>query len=757
MADGWIWLPEGESRTARVALFRCVQDWEAVPETFRVRVTADSRYKLYVNGEPLAEGPCKGNREERYHEVLDAAPLMKPGRNVWAAAVLGYPAEGGNQSVLRTGTPRFFLAPEDGGTVWTGSWRGIFAEGVRFLPENPWYAPLGFYEDTVGDKALRGWMTPEYDDSRWLEPVPAPPMETVERPIPLLRGDWGRFSEVTRVREGDVSKEEWNALLREDRPVTVRAGRRAVVELSAEVLRTAFLRLRMTGGGGASLTLLQSECYVEGLPERSGYRVLPRKGDRADASGELTGYEDRYTVAGGGTEGCPEEYEPFWFRTFRYVRLTVETGEEPITIRELRFRETGYPLEVRSRVETSDRTLQDIWDISLRSLRLCMHETYEDCPFYEQLQYLMDARSEMLYTYAVAADDRLARRCLEDFRASARPEGLLDARAPSTSPNVIPGFSVYYLGMLHDHRMYFGDRTLAERHLDTALGVLEFFHRNLNASGLVGRLGGFNGKERYWSFIDWAPGWETGVPGAIRQGPLTMESLLYLLGLQWGEELCRWLERSQEAETLRLRAEALREALRTRCMDGDGLLRDGPEVPLYSQHCQVFAVLTGTVDVSKGRESLLRTLREPERFTPCSVAMALYLFRALEACGLYDRTAALWDPWRRMVTNRLSTCSENDGQSRSDCHAWGALALYELPASILGVRPASPGFETFSVHPLPCGLDWAEGEVAMPRGVVHVQWHSENGSPKVKFSPAFFKRRRGPGAEPPTFLDTTRR
>ena len=91
------------------------------------------------------------------------------------------------------------------------------------------------------------------------------------------------------------------------------------------------------------------------------------------------------------------------------------------------YMETGYPLNAVTEVETSDASLKPVWDISLRTLRRCMHETYIDCPYYEQLQYAMDSRLEILYTYMVSGDDRLARKCMEDFRCSAHADGMINS------------------------------------------------------------------------------------------------------------------------------------------------------------------------------------------------------------------------------------------------------------------------------------------------------------------------------------------
>lgn len=342
----------------------------------------------------------------------------------------------------------------------------------------------------------------------------------------------------------------------------------------------------------------------------------------------------------------------------------------------------------------------------------------------------MDSRSQILFTYATAADDRLARQCMEAFRRSAQPSGLLNASAPNIGTNIIPGFSIYHIGMLYDHMMYFGDAGLLCKHLPTVDRILTYFDTHRTPQGLVEKIGDIDAPHPHWSFIDWAAEWDDTreVPPATLQGPITMESLLYLLGLQYAEEICRYLGQGQTAERYHIRAKALRQAINQFCRNSDGTYRDGPDAPQQSQHCQVFAVLTQTCSPEEGRNNLLSTLEHPDQYAQCSVAMMPYLFRALEACNLYERTAELWKPWRKMLQYHLTTCAEDLIRQRSDCHAWGALALYELPSVILGVRPAAPGYSKIAVTPHSGGLDWAKGTIVTPRGKVTVEWHKkENG------------------------------
>ena len=272
--------------------------------------------------------------------------------------------------------------------------------------------------------------------------------------------------------------------------------------------------------------------------------------------------------------------------------------------------------------------------------------------------------------------------------------------------------------------MYFGDKELVKQCMPSIRRILAFFDEHREESGLVSKIGGLNRIDRFWSFIDWADDWlpTTGMARCGLSGPNSLESLLYTMGLNAAAELADYIEESGLAKKCRHNAAAMRDAVRSNCFNEDGLLTDGPETNDLSQHAQVFGVLSGTFTDEEGRKAMKKCMTDPE-FTRCTVAMNWYLFRALEETGLYHLTDRCWDVWRRMVANGCTTCVESEGYNRSECHAWGSLILYELPAVTLGVRPASPGYETVRVAPVPGYLDHAEGTVHTLRGDVRVAWH----------------------------------
>ena len=744
--SGWLWTSEDYDKLSPCfCLFRGRACLPAKPEKAVSRITADSRYRLYVNGVSVCQGPCKGDGQVWHYEEIDLAPYLHEGENTLAAVVLRYPEDNdkGNHAVWRMGRPGFYMESETKAlSTSEESWKARLLKTVSVRKANQAFEPLCISEDAAGDPETAGWMQPAYDDAAWPQAYEygerelsrsIPPRFMKERPIPLLYETPRQFDRTFCIRESGFSKGDWDRMLKGG-AIEIPANAKETVELSAGELTTGYIQLAVSGGAGAKITIVYSESYghVEKSPTGISFFDKVYKTDRTDCeTGELTyTAEDHYRVSGYGSAEKPEYYEPFWFRTFRFVRLEIETGGAPLTIRQFDYRETGYPLQPKTWVKTSDETLAPIWEISLRTLRRCMHETYEDCPFYEQLQYAMDSRSEILFTYCVAADDRMARRTMEDFFHSQRADGLINCSYPSYGPNVIPGFSVYYIMMIYDHMMYFGDKALVRRYLPAVERILQFYDGFLGADGLVQPTSEGGMGKRYWSFVDWAPEWEAGVPGAIRKGPATFESLIYIMGLQYGAKLAGYLGFAELAEDYLARAEKVKAAVKARCSDPDGMLRDGPAVQEYSQQVQVFAILTGVLEGETARKVLLRTLNE--KMAQCTVAMGYYLCRALQMTGLYDHMDKVWGTWRAMVDNHMTTCVESPGATaRSDCHAWSALVLNELPAVTLGVQPAEPGYASIRVRPVPGYLTSAEGSVLTPRGEVYVKWELKDGKPDV--------------------------
>jgi alpha-L-rhamnosidase len=112
----WIWISkfrdEGTVAPGKFVLFRKTF---SLPrgnrrDQFIIHVSADSRYRLFVNEQSVSFGPCKSYPERWYFETVDIAPFLVEGRNVVSARVLRYaPDCAGSSSIVRTLIPGFML------------------------------------------------------------------------------------------------------------------------------------------------------------------------------------------------------------------------------------------------------------------------------------------------------------------------------------------------------------------------------------------------------------------------------------------------------------------------------------------------------------------------------------------------------------------------------------------------------------------------------------------------------------------------
>ena len=275
----WIWA-QGNGEDIEVVRFR--RAFEA-PEGGRllVRVTADSRYRLYLNGELLAFGPAKGDQFTHYYDVVET-PALRPGRNVIAAEVVHYGTDRGPKSVWRSPKGAFLFEGDvlDGagglyGTVDSdASWSARREPGGAFaLQKETFTLLIGGGESVDGRLLVHGWQFPDYDDASWTEAVVVakthdsrwgvlPHWLLAERTIPLMRVETPPIRHVVRGRhEGKaVARAAWNGPFG---PVVVAAGETSVFELDAGELMSGHVRLEFAGGRGTKVAVLYSECYEE--------------------------------------------------------------------------------------------------------------------------------------------------------------------------------------------------------------------------------------------------------------------------------------------------------------------------------------------------------------------------------------------------------------------------------------------------------------------------------------------------------------
>jgi hypothetical protein len=224
----------------------------------------------------------------------------------------------------------------------------------------------------------------------------------------------------------------------------------------------------------------------------------------------------------------------------------------------------------------------------------------------------------------------------------------------------------------------------------------------------------------WWGFVDWAPEWPRGVPPGAMDGHSALVTLQYVYALQRAADIEGALGEAALGLRDRALADRLTTALRAQVWDaGRGLFADAAGVFAFSQQTNIMAILVDAVPAAEQRALMERVLSD-KTLVQCTYYYGFYLLEALRKAGLGDRYVEQLEPWRRMLALGLTTTAEKPEPTRSDSHAWSAHPNYGLLATVLGVRPAEPGFRSVLIAPSLGPLHRAEGRVPHPLGDIDV-------------------------------------
>jgi len=763
----WIWSEEATHAVAsaegssashyQVRYFRrSFQTVDPLRSVLKLDISADSRYILYCNGKCVGRGPSKGDVNHHFYDSYELSSFLKAGENVVAVIVLDMSRVSHRPAFL--GPPCSVMTYAGGLLVEGGlydqfntiildlqtdtQWSVLVDKAFRFQNLNTTFEGyLGYFEHRVSSFIPQGWNDTGYNDSKWSKATvlykaelhenrrdPASPYGLVRRMIPMLEeGEPLPFADAYSVG-GGIPSAEVSQLLFENKSLTISADQEIEVILDMKMLTTAFPNIHVSGGLGSVITLTYAEALrlpwdTEGaslmgkrqsLANLASHYADETTGWTFDRRGKVTGWCDIWEPSGN-----EEIFEPLHWRAFRYIGLKIKTGKDSLTLKTIKQRFTAYPYKIKASFHSSNLSLNKIWSIGLHTMRMCSHETFEDCPHYEQMQYAGDTMITSKIAMLTTGDARLSRQALYHFDWSRISEGLTQARYPSRLLQVIPAWSIHWITMIKDYFLYTGDKQTVVDMIPGIISVLAWYRLHSDSNGLPSKL-------PYWNITDWCPWWPRGVVPGSNEGATCIHSAQYIRALDEAAWILGHCGKKTEANTFISEASYLKiKANEVFWSEEQGLYFDRSGGPEISQYGNAWAIVAG-IATDEQKKKMGGRFPNDEKLAPGSFFWWHTGFNALDMCGRYDEMPKYLTPWYDAISYGLSTFAEENSYWRSLCHAWSAHPVLEFQQRILGVTALEPGFTLVSLVPHVCELKFAKGSVCTPLGDIFIEWRIES-------------------------------
>ena len=660
----WIWL-EGDS-AAPAALFRRELELESAPRQAKAWLTADAKYRLYVNGRLVSRGPVDIGRDYQggcthrwFYDFRELTPYFKPGANVIAAEVF---REWPN-SVSR-GQPGFLFEAEI--TAANGKKTIVKSDaGWRSQPA------LQFPDATTLDvgKEPSGWRQPGFDDSAWpssrkvadvweaLAPSEIPPLMEARYPVARVEG-----LPASRVFTHDGS-----------------------FKVVFDKVLSGYPLVKINGGKGATVTI-QSHM-------RAAFKL--------DGGERMLAFPMMDEIAPDFT-----------------VKLSNIT--QPLEILDEAAIFTSQPVAYKGAFECSDEKLNRLWKVSRWTVQICLQTHHLDSPNHQEPicdpgDYVIES---MVNDYAFA-QPWLTRQDVRKFAWLLQDEKY---------HNFHTSYSIAWLQMLMDYYDYTGDQALVEEMAPYVRELLDTYASWRGTNGLISQapnymfmdwvtIGGF---ECHHPPAVIGQGYLTalyyhGLEMASRVAALTGDTARVKEYARLRGEISAAFNRELWVADKGLYRDG--KPFQTSVKPGDWLPADR-DLETFSPHVNLLAVLYDLAP--KENQSAIVNKVLAERPLNTQPWFMHWVFQAIDRAGLFDQLGTEQMRRWQIVPETQSFHEMWNGGDLS--HGWCSTPLVQMSARVLGVTPSAPGFKTISIRPELCDLKWAKGKVPTPQGDVAVSW-----------------------------------
>lgn len=753
--------------------FRTTLELDEVPAQVPARLTADSRYVLWVNGHEVGRGPARSQPSRLRYDEYDLAPYLVVGTNVVAALVTYYghatsfwqPAAAGSSSDAAL---VFEARRGDGSAIQElasdARWR-VQRSAAWSLPADSGGPLEGVPVEVCDGRELpQGWLEAGFDDSGWASaavvtarhlgglaesrPPTYPFGRLLPRGISTLVGDrvppvavvdvstrsavdWTSDHPARRVRQ--VLAGEPAATAPAELPAIFDVGPGRVQHLAVDFGRivAGFVELDVDAPAGTVVELFYREkAFTAASP-----------GVPQELSDPATGA--RYIVAGGAST-----FSALELNGLRYVHLVVHADQDAtVTVSRIGVREHLYPRTGNAYFRSDDPGLDALYRAGIRTVQLNSLDAYTDCPTREQRAWVGDGVVHQMVDLVTNEDWALARNYLE-LGDSPRPDGILPMVAVGEvefgGGLTIPDWSLSWTHGVHVQYLYDGDLDAARRHLPTIERILRWYTAYVDDHGTIADV-------PEWNLVDWSSIFLSG-----------RSSILTAL---WARSLAEFAELSDAAGNGG--AAAWARDLYARAAkgyedfwdDARGLyvdhIVDDERRPAASQAANASAIISGLAPADRWG-GIIERITDPRRLVVRSwigsetggydaqkmrdqaegvqridwdpareivLAEPFFSYAVHDAVAKAGRAELLVDlvrRWDQFLTGGYDTFGECWGWG-TPVHGWSCTPTRDLVAYVLGVTPAEPGYAQVRIAPRLGRLHEAAGAVPTPHGPVEVR------------------------------------
>lgn len=751
----WIWL-ENSAGVNQYVEFRYEFEIDSSFTDLLAYISVDSDYEFLLNGQFAGCNQYPNWPQEKTYNCHAVSKFLKAGRNCIAIRVY---YRGENFAVYAKGMPGliFSLVNNNKQEIVSSEnkWKCRLSQSYKSGSIAKVTAQVGFTAEYHADSE-DAWKELNYDDSTWQNAVELCDAtdgywkSLVLRPLKYL--DIGTPKPAKLIASGYILRQGESATVAETMMNDAMIGFPLHDSLDYKGQTTPSRLICLPSEDGKPMSIDRSSngrgvylvfdlgCEEAGLlnleiDAQCGTILDIAHGEHLDdlrvrAAVGGRNFADRY-VCGSGKQSWLFPYRRLGCR---YLEVHIPELKEPIKIYSITVRPVTYPFAGHAEFTCSDSKFNDIWNLSKRTLQLCAHEHYEDCPWREQALYGCDSRLQALFGYYSLGEYEFPSVCFDLLGAGIRDDDLLELTAPARIPVDIPGFSLHWVMELWELFLYSGMPELVSSQSDRICRILDRALSRMTSQGVVAN----SQNPDHFHFYEWTEGGLEGdLFGALEGRPqeFTLDAAynLTLIGaLRAACSIGRYINNEklikygESAEKIRKSIHGIfwneqRGCYASFCRKAN--------LSNYAQLTQALAIIEGVIPDKEKINQLCTKLKEDKSLIRAELSSLLFVYEALlknDKENLSYVLSDLKDKFGKMLyvgaTSLWETVDGGEAFSRAGslCHGWSSVFNYIAGAYILGVKPLEPGFKRFSFKPAVGYLPNFRGCVPTQHGLIEI-------------------------------------